>query len=193
MRSQPEAGAAERFEREVDRCRSQLNVRALRLTRHSEDAEDLVQETLTRAWASFHRFTLGTNFKAWLYRIMINAFINSYRKQHREPLVLTSAAEALADSPRQPSGDSRPADEHVLDRIAATEVCSALNDLPDEYKAVLCLVGVEGYTYREAADIMGCPLGTVMSRLHRARRNARCKLDSPPAPVRLGRIHARGP
>ena len=167
---------ATRFEREVAPYRDQLYLRALRLTRKREDAEDLVQETLTRAWSSFQRFTRGTNLKAWLHRIMMNAFINAYRKRQREPLLLTSTIEVLADTPRHATGDSRPAEEQVLDRHVAAEVSAALRDLPEDFKAAFYLTDIEGFSYREAAEIMGTPLGTVTSRLHRARYSLRSHL-----------------
>jgi len=135
-----------------------------------------VQETLTRAWTSFHRFTAGTNLKAWLFRIMMNAFINSYRKRQREPLLLTSTIEGLADIPRHITGDSRPAEEQVLDRVLAAEVSAALRDLPADFKTAFYLTDIEGFSYREAAEIMGSPLGTVTSRLHRARYSLRSRL-----------------
>ena len=167
---------ATRFEREVAPYRDQLYLRALRLTRKREDAEDLVQETLTRAWSNFQRFTRGTNLKAWLHRIMMNAFINAYRKRQREPLLLTSTIEVLADTPRHATGDSRPAEEQVLDRLVAAEVSAALRDLPEDFKAAFYLTDIEGFSYREAAEIMGTPLGTVTSRLHRARYSLRSSI-----------------
>jgi RNA polymerase sigma-70 factor (ECF subfamily) len=171
---------ATRFEREVAPYRDQLYLRALRLTRKPEDAEDLVQETLMRAWNGFQRFTLGTNLKAWLFRIMMNAFINSYRKRQREPLLLTSTMEGLADIPRHATGDSRPAEEQVLDRMLAAEVSAALRDLPADFKTAFYLTDIEGFSYREAAEIMGSPLGTVTSRLHRARYSLRSRLGQKP-------------
>ena len=99
---------------------------------------------------------------------MLNAFINSYRKRQREPLLLTGTIEGLADTPRHPTGDSRPAEEQVLDRMLATEVSAGLRDLPADFKTAFYLTDIEGFSYREAAEIMGSPPGTVTSRLHRA-------------------------
>jgi len=167
-----------RFEREIAPYHDQLYLKALRLTRQREDAEDLLQETLTRAWSSFQRFTRGTNLKAWLHRIMLNAFINAYRKRQREPLLLTGTIEGLADTPRTATGDCRPAEEQVIDRMLAAELSSALRDLPAEFKTVFYLTDIEGFSYREAAEIMGSPLGTVTSRLHRARYSLRSSIAS---------------
>ena len=180
---------ATRFEREIAPYRDQLYLRALRLTRNREDAEDLVQETLTRAWTSFQRFTLGTNLKAWLHRIMMNAFINAYRKRQREPLLLTSTIEGLADTPRHATGDSRPAEDQVLDRVLAAEISAALRDLPADFKTAFYLTDIEGFSYREAAEIMGTPLGTVTSRLHRARYSLRGSITRE---SRTAQVAARG-
>lgn len=162
---------AARFEREIAPYREQLYLKALGLTRCREDAEDLLQETLARAWTSFHRFTLGTNLRAWLQRIMLNLFINSYSRRQREPLLVTATAEVLTGNPRHVTADARSAEDHVLDGIFATDLCTAMRGLPAEFRTAIYLTEIEGYTYRETAEIMGSPMGTVMSRLHRARRS----------------------
>jgi RNA polymerase sigma-70 factor (ECF subfamily) len=167
---------AARFEREVAPYRDQLYRGALRLTRRREDADDLVQETLARAWGSFHRFARGTNLRAWLQRIMTNALINAYRRRQRDPIILSGTAESLVRMQRDVTGESRPTEDQVLDRVFAADLSAALRDLPAEFRTAIYLTDIEGYTYREVADVMGSPVGTVMSRLHRARRNLRDSL-----------------
>lgn len=148
---------------------------ALRMTRNPADAEDLVQEAYLRAFRSLHQFRVGTNLRAWIFRIMTNAYINEYRKRSRRP---TSASlddleefylyDHLIDSGVQPS-DQRPEDI-VLDRLTADDVIEALDDLSDDFRQVVLLADIEGFSYREIAEIMDIPVGTVMSRLFRARR-----------------------
>ncbi len=174
---------ADRFELEALPHRTVLLHSALRLTRHAQDAEDLVQETMVRACAAFQDFKPGTNIRAWLHRIMLNSFINGYRKKQRGPLVLLAPGEQLqsALTPARPAGLTLSAEEQVLARIPAEELVSALRALPPEFRQVVYLVDVEGFSYREAASMMGTPLGTVMSRLHRGRSNLRAQLSSPAA------------
>jgi RNA polymerase sigma-70 factor (ECF subfamily) len=165
---------AARFDREIAPHRGELLARALRMTRGREDAEDLVQETLLRAWGAFHRFE-GDQARAWLHRIMTNAYINGYRRRQREPLVvLAGGADQLP--PGERSGAARSAEAQVLDRIPAPEVLSALDGLPAEFRRALLLTDVEGFSCRETAELMGTPIGTVMSRLHRARAAVRASL-----------------
>jgi RNA polymerase sigma-70 factor (ECF subfamily) len=169
-----------RFDREVAPYRGQLYARALRMTRSREDAEDLVQETLLRACGAFHRFD-GDYPKAWLHRIMTNTFINGYRKHQREPLVqLVGGPDQLAarESQAALARHARSAETLVLERIPAAEVVTALNALPAEFRRALLLADVAGLTCQETADLMGTPLGTVMSRLHRARAAVRASLMS---------------
>jgi RNA polymerase sigma-70 factor, ECF subfamily len=171
---------ARRFDREVAPYRGQLYSRALRMTRSREDAEDLVQETLLRACGAFHRFD-GDYPQAWLHRIMTNTFINSYRKHQREPLVqLVGGPDQLAarEPYAAPSHQARSPETLVLDRIPAPEVATALDALPAEFRRALLLADVEGLTCKETAELMGTPLGTVMSRLHRARAAVRASLAS---------------
>jgi RNA polymerase sigma-70 factor (ECF subfamily) len=174
-----------RFDREVTPYRSQLYARALRMTRRHQDAEDLVQETLARACGAFHRFD-GDYPQAWLHRIMTNTFINSYRKHQREPLVqLVGGSDQLAA--REPLGgasrQSQSAETLVLERIPAPEVAAALDALPADFRRALLLADVEGLTCQETAELMGTPLGTVMSRLHRARAAVRASLATTGAAV----------
>ena len=147
---------------------------ALRLSRNPQDAEDLVQETYLNAFRSLDRFEEGTNLRAWLFRILNNAFISQYRRRKRRP---SSSLEDVTDfylydhlldggvSPR-PENPER----EVLERIGDERVLSALEELPVEFRQVELLADVEGFSYREIADILGIPIGTVMSRLYRARR-----------------------
>jgi RNA polymerase sigma-70 factor (ECF subfamily) len=172
-----------RFDREVAPYRGQLYSRALRMTHRHQDAEDLVQETLLRACGAFHRFD-GDYPQAWLNRIMTNTFINGYRKHQREPLVqLVGGPDQLAA--REPhalpgAATARSPETLVLDRIPAPEVVTALDALPAEFRRALLLADVAGLTCQETADLMGTPLGTVMSRLHRARAAVRASLAATP-------------
>jgi RNA polymerase sigma-70 factor (ECF subfamily) len=172
------AELALRFDRELAPYRAQLYARALRMTRSRHDAEDLVQETLLRACAAYHRFD-GDYPQAWLHRIMTNTFINGYRKNQREPLIqLVGGPDELAArtdlAARYPA--ARSPETLVLERIPAPELSAALAGLPAEFRRALLLADVEGLTGQETADLMGTPLGTVMSRLHRARAAVRASL-----------------
>jgi RNA polymerase sigma-70 factor, ECF subfamily len=171
---------AGRFDREAAPYRGQLYARALRMTHNREDAEDLVQETLVRACGAFHRFS-GDHFKAWLHRIMTNTFINSYRKHQRQPAVILVGGLDQLPASEQPGAvppDSRSAETQVLERIPAPEVVAALDDLPPEFRRALLLTDVQGLSCRETAQVMGTPIGTVMSRLHRARAALRESLQA---------------
>lgn len=157
----------------------QLYPVALRMTRNSADAEDLVQETFTKAFANFHQFRAGTNLRAWLYRILTNTFINGYRKKQREPLQ-DSTDEIkdwqLAAADTHTATGSRSAEAEVLDHLPGSTIRHALSQLPEEFRLVVYLIDIEGFSYKEVAARMGTPLGTVMSRLHRARRQLRAML-----------------
>ncbi|HLI51458.1 MAG TPA: sigma-70 family RNA polymerase sigma factor [Thermomicrobiaceae bacterium] len=148
---------------------------AVRMTGNPTDAEDLVQETYLRAFRSLNQFRLGTNLRAWLFKILTNAFINDYRKRTRRPrsTSLDNVEDYylyshLIDSGIQPA-TSGPEDD-VLSRIPDAAVIRALEELPEQFRQVVLLADVEGFAYREIAEIMSIPVGTVMSRLHRARR-----------------------
>ncbi len=161
----------------------QLQAKASRMTRNPADAEDLVQETYARAFASFHQFKEGTNLRAWLNRILTNTFISSYRKRQRGPVLTASGLEdwqlerAFSPSAQSPAA-ARSAEELALDRVTDTAVTDALRGLPEDFRMTVYLADVEGFGYREIAEIMHCPIGTVMSRLHRGRGRLRDLLEN---------------
>ena len=153
----------------------QLHMTASRMTRNPADAEDLVQETYARAYASFHQFRDGSNLKAWLNRILTNTFISSYRKKQREPVLSTAWIDdwQLARAQSHTAQGMRSAEELALDRMPDGSVIKALRQLPAHFRMAVYLADVEGFGYREIAEIMHCPIGTVMSRLHRGRGRLR--------------------
>jgi RNA polymerase sigma-70 factor, ECF subfamily len=153
----------------------QLRSAAARMTRNPADAEDLVQETYAKAYASFHQFKEGTNVRAWLNRIMKNTFINAYRKKQREPALATNVIEdwQLEQAQSRAAAGLRSAEELALDHLPDADVQKALRQIPEDFRVAVYLADVEGYAYREIADIMCCPVGTVMSRLHRGRGRLR--------------------
>jgi RNA polymerase sigma-70 factor (ECF subfamily) len=171
-----DAALAERFQRDAVPLMDQLFSGALRLTRDRADAEDLVQETMLRAYIGFRSFRDGTNLKAWLYRILHNTWINVYRKSQRRPVEVwmdhltdRHAARYAANAPAA----LRSAEVEVLEALPDTEIQAALLSLPEEFRMAIYYANVEGFTYAQIADIIGTPIGTVMSRLHRGRTRLR--------------------
>ncbi|MBS6275777.1 MAG: sigma-70 family RNA polymerase sigma factor [Actinomycetaceae bacterium] len=166
----------ERFAREALPLLDQIYAGALRLTRNKQDAEDLVQETFTKAFVKFHQYKPGTNLKAWLYRILNNTFISNYRKSQRRPQESDHAEveewhEYQAASHHAVGLQS--AEAEAIENLPNQEIQEAFYALPEERRTVVYLADIEGFSYQEIAEIMGTPVGTVMSRLNRGRMQLR--------------------
>ena len=180
---------ASRFERDAMVYLDQLYGAALRMTRNPTDAEDIVQETYTNAFSSFKQFRPGTNLKAWLYRILTNTYINSYRKSQRQPQ--SGAGDDIEDwqLARAASHDSAglpSAEMEALGQLPTDVVTNALNELSPDFRQAVLLADAEGFSYKEIAEIMGTPIGTVMSRLNRARAQLRSLLADYAAEMGIG-------
>ncbi len=168
----PAEDLEERFQREAIPLLREMYAAALRMTRNPADAEDLVQETYLRAYRGFGGFEPGTNLRAWLYRILTNAYINTYRKKQREPKTVSDDEiedwylyDKLAGQGAVPSAEAT-----VLERLPDQDVQDALASIPEQFRLAVLLADVEGFSYKEIAEILSIPIGTVMSRLHRGRR-----------------------
>lgn len=164
------------FEEEALALVDRLYAASLGMTRNPSDAEDLVQETYAKAFAARSSFTLGTNLKAWLYRILTNSYISHYRKAQRSPKI--SGAEdiedwQIANAASHDARGLRSAEMEALDQIPDGAVADALNNLADQYRLAVWLADVEGFSYKEIAEIMDTPIGTVMSRINRGRKQLR--------------------
>jgi RNA polymerase sigma-70 factor (ECF subfamily) len=193
MRRKPRNIATERrlFETEARPHLDTLYSTALRLTRSPVDAEDLVQDTLVRAYRFYDRFEAGTNFKAWLLRIQMNAFVNRYRRTIRERQVFDGPMAAPVGEGVMSRATMRGLTDPVGDaqrQIIAREINRAFEQLSEDARAMVLLADVEELSYKEIAEVMGCPIGTVMSRLHRARKQLQVSLQQ--HAVQLGIIEA---
>ena len=163
-----------RFQRDALPLLDSLYAGALRMTRNAADAEDLVQDTMLRAYRSFHRFQEGTNLKAWLFRIMTNAYINTYRKKQREPQKVSQddveEFDLYQELKDHDTAYAQTPENIVLAGLLDSDIIEAIDSLPDQFRMAVILSDIEGFSYAEMAEIMDVPLGTVMSRLHRGRK-----------------------
>jgi len=170
----------ERFERDAIPMLDQIYAGALRMTRNPADAQDLVQETYAKAYRAFSQFQEGTNLKAWLYRILTNTYINIYRKAQRGPAIdPTEQIEdwQMARAERHTSGGLVSAEMQALENLPNPVISDAFSKVPDDFRTAVYLADVEGFSYKEIAEIMEVPVGTVMSRLHRGRKALRELLE----------------
>ena len=167
-----------RFEADALQYMNQLYSAALRYTKNPADAQDLVQDTYAKAYVSFHQFEPGTNLKAWLYRILTTTFINTYRKDQRRPQLSDQELEdwQIADASSHTSDQGKSAEDVALENLPDSDIKRALAEIPEEFRMAVYLADVEGFSYKEIAEIVGVPTGTVMSRLHRGRKQLREKL-----------------
>ena len=167
-----------RFERDALAFTDQLYAAALRYTKNPEDARDLVQDTYLKAFTSFHQFEEGTNLRAWLYRVLTTTFINSYRKGQRQPQISQGELEdwQLEKAQSHTSDLGKSAEVEALEKLPDSDIKRALQEIHEDFRMVVYLADVEGFSYKEIAEIVGAPAGTVMSRLHRGRKQLREKL-----------------
>ncbi|MDT5013405.1 MAG: polymerase sigma-70 factor, subfamily [Mycobacterium sp.] len=186
MTWQSESGSTDReltarFERDVVPLREPLYRHALRLSRNHADAQDLVQDTMVKAFANFHSYQPNTNVSAWVHRILLNTYLNAYRKKRRQPVQhpMDKITEAqLAVFAQHPPRGLRSAEDEALDVLPDNDIKAAMQALPQQFRIVVFYADVEGLRYKEIAEIMAIPQGTVMSRLHRGRRQLRRLLTS---------------
>jgi RNA polymerase sigma-70 factor (ECF subfamily) len=175
-----DAELSARFERDVVPLRDLLYRHAFRMSHNHADAEDLVQETVMKAYAGFGSFRSGTNLKAWLLRILTNTYINSYRRKRRQPMQYS--AEGLTDqcltqaNARSAASELRSAEDHAMDLLPDNDIKAAMQALPGQFREVVYYADVEGFHYKEIAALTNVPHGTVMSRLHRGRKQLRMLL-----------------
>ena len=167
-----------RFERDAMQYTNQMYAAALRYTKNPHDAQDLVQDTYAKAFVAFHQFEPGTNLKAWMYRILTTTFINTYRKDQRRPQISDGELEdwQIFSASSHTSDQGRSAEDVALDGIVDLDVRAALAAMPEDFRMAVYLADVEGFSYKEIAEIVGVPAGTVMSRLHRGRKLLRASL-----------------
>jgi len=167
------------FERDAMEFAPQLYAAALRMTRNPTDAEDVVQETFLKAYRAYDSFEAGTNLKAWLYRILTNTYINKYRKAQRRPNeVELGELQDLYLYKRlgEQSGASVSAENEALDMFVDSDIIEAIDSLPENFRLPVIYADVEGFSYKEIAEILDIPIGTVMSRLHRGRKGLQKEL-----------------
>lgn len=175
MRSNPSEARAS-FEATVGPHLDELYGAAVRLTRSRSDADDVLQEAMARAWAFWDRFESGTNARAWMHRILFNTFVNGYRRRKREREILGLVEQQTQRAPHWSRGERQLSHRNELAWGVGDEVRAALEALPESFRVVVELVDLKGQSYKEAAEKIGCPVGTVMSRLHRGRRQLKQSL-----------------
>jgi RNA polymerase sigma-70 factor (ECF subfamily) len=161
------------FMRDVTPLLGPLYRQAFRMTRHHADAEDLLQDAMVKAYANFHTFRRGTNLRSWLFRILTNTYINGYRKRRRQPALFPTdeiTDQQLAMQAQHTSMGLRSAEDEALEALPDAAIKAAMEELPEQFRLAVYYADVEGLRNREIAEIMGTPIGTVISRLHRGRR-----------------------
>jgi RNA polymerase sigma-70 factor (ECF subfamily) len=174
-----ESELSARFEREVVPLHGSLYRQACWMSRNNADAEDLMQETMMKAYTGFGSFEAGTNLKAWLFRILINTYINGYRKEQRQPAQCSTeqvSEQCLAAAYGRTTRAQRSAEDHVLDALPDEDIQTAMRALPAQFREAVYYADVAGFRYKEIAAMTDAPRGTVMSRLHRGRRRLRVLL-----------------
>ena len=170
---------AARFRRDVVPLRESLYRQALQMSRNHADAEDLVQDTLVKAYAGFHSFRQGTNINGWLYRILKNTYINSYRRKRRQPVQCSTdqiTEQHLVVHAQHASTGLRSAEDEALETLPDNDILAAMQSLPEQFRMAVYYADVEGFRYWEIAEMMATPNGTVLSRLHRGRKQLRALL-----------------